>query len=200
MRYSMITRNLTAAAAATIAMTIATSAGAEKVAYTVTGSFGGSVDGTTFAGQRLTFRGVGDTGDAQDIFDEIHQPLNSLSIVGLGARYDVTEATTFFLSPGASFAGIVDGDGATGLLRFAYDPANPMTAAPVTFFTDALTRGFATSGGAFLIATGSDMSFSVGGAVPEPATWAAMVIGFAVAGSALRRKRPRSVGATPDPA
>ena len=36
-----------------------------------------------------------------------------------------------------------------------------------------------------------DLSFTVGGAVPEPATWAMMITGFGLAGAALRR-RPRS--------
>ena len=34
-----------------------------------------------------------------------------------------------------------------------------------------------------------NVSLSIGGAVPEPATWAMMIMGFGLAGSALRRRR-----------
>ncbi|WP_082602087.1 PEPxxWA-CTERM sorting domain-containing protein [Phenylobacterium sp. Root700] len=34
-----------------------------------------------------------------------------------------------------------------------------------------------------------DIPFSPGGAVPEPATWAMMIVGFGLAGSAVRRRR-----------
>lgn len=40
-----------------------------------------------------------------------------------------------------------------------------------------------------------DLSFTVGGAVPEPATWAMMITGFGLAGAALRRRARSALAA-----
>jgi hypothetical protein len=37
------------------------------------------------------------------------------------------------------------------------------------------------------------LNFGNGGAVPEPSTWAVLILGFAAAGAALRRSRRSAV-------
>jgi hypothetical protein len=46
------------------------------------------------------------------------------------------------------------------------------------------------------LSTGSAPLFAVSGGVPEPASWALMLIGFGAIGSAMRRRRPTTARVT----
>ena len=74
-------------------------------------------------------------------------------------------------------------------IDFGHDRSNPLTltssAGTFTFYIDNLTIGQSTAGAQTAL-TGGILSFTP---VPEPATWALMLLGFAGVGAAMRRQR-----------
>ena len=149
-------------------------------AVIVTGTFDGSWNGTAFAAQAFTFRGAYDPAAVQEVFDEVQHPLTRLDIVSGGTTWRATEPVMFFLSPGVPLAGFVDADATRGFLRFDGAAGN-------AFYTDDLTAPLATTGGALSLTDGRGIAMRFAD-VPEPATWTLMILGFASAGAALRRR------------
>jgi PEP-CTERM motif len=147
------------------------------------------------------------------------RPPTGLSAVGTAVRYVVTPFTVSvsgnynFLNSSVhdSFLGVHSNafSPANGLLNaLAYDDdAGPgsdsaITAlgllAGVSYF--AVSSGFAnTDFGRFTLTIdgpGNIIGGGAGGGVPEPATWAMLIFGFAGVGAALRRRRSGSVSVT----
>ena len=147
------------------------------------------------------------------------RPPTGLSGVGTAVRYVVTPFTVSvsgnynFLNSSVhdSFLGVHSNafSPANGLLNaLAYDDdAGPgsdsaITAlgllAGVSYF--AVSSGFAnTDFGSFTLTIdgpGNIIGGGAGGGVPEPATWAMLIFGFASVGAALRRRRSGSVAVT----
>ena len=146
-------------------------------------------------------------------------PPTGLSGVGTAVRYIVTPFTVS-LSGSYNLLNAAPGhDSFLGLHRTAFNPASPLTnalaydddagpgsdslisaislLAGVSYF--AVSTGFANDDfGAFRLTIDGPGNIigggGGGGGVPEPATWAMMIFGFAGIGAALRRRR--SVGVT----
>lgn len=153
----------------------------------IAGTFDGSLGSQSFAAQAMSFHGSTVADDPDEVFDELQYALSSLTVTLQGTNYIVTEPTMFFFAPSSSLAGIVDLDASKGLIRFDYGRNNAV-------LVDALTQSFATDHGTLSIGVGTGVRFSGvnlpggAGAVPEPATWAMMLIGFAAAGTVLGRR------------
>ncbi len=171
----------------------APAATAAVIDISITGTFDGSFAGQSFADRAITFAGTTDTDTPDEVFDEYHYRLASLSVTLDGVRHQVDEAAIFFIAPLSQLAGIADPDATKGLVRFRYDLGN-------SFYTDAQTQAFSTSGGALLLQAGSNIALASvsNAAVPEPGTWMMMLLGFAAVGIATRRRAPVRFG-SPQP-
>lgn len=176
-----------AAASLAIAPVATTPAAAAIVNVTLTGTFNGMLGGNGFADQALSISGVTDTDTVDEVFDEFHYVLSALSVRFNGSSYDISEPTIFFIAPKSQMAGFADPDASKGLVRFDFLNGNRV-------IDDALTQPFETSGGRLQIGAGSNVSisglaFPAAAAVPEPGTWLMLLLGFAVTGAAVRRRR-----------
>jgi hypothetical protein len=163
-----------------------------------------SIDSTTVGGPTWN----------RPVFGE--PPVPPLSVVGTNVRYDVTEFTVSqngaydFLSVATDPAGW---DNYVFLYQTSFDPTDPftnviignddfpdigtagfdgvgLTAGTSYFF---VTTGFANdNAGAYTLRISGPGDITVGGnAIPEPATWALMIGGFAMAGGAARTRRAK---------
>lgn len=101
-------------------------------------------------------------------------------LIGAGGALTFTN-----LEPGAVG---VDGDTLTGLVPLALLPSNGFAVEDYTYV--AWTRSG--QGSNALVADFAPESSTFGAAVPEPATWALLILGFLATGAALRRQ-PRLV-------
>ncbi len=159
------------------------SAGAVALNLTITGTFEGDLNDQPFSGRTIMFTGMSDSDTPDYVFDEYQYRLTSLTVKLDGTDHQVTEAAMFFIAPLSQLAGIVDPDATKGLVRFSYGSGN-------SFYTDAQTRMFSTSGDSLLLRAGANISIagvSIA-AVPEPATWGLMVMGFLSVGTMIRRR------------
>lgn len=138
-------------------------------------------------------------GDAASYnFDSFINIFTGVTPPGLGVDF-----ITFTLTDGATFdLGLVSGafssasaslNGAGNLLTVRFAPAE--------FLSAELGNVFGGTTGDFLInrnglAAGENFSLIVGAAaVPEPATWGMMILGFGVVGAAMRRRRAVALAA-----
>ena len=146
------------------------------------------------------------------------RPPTGLSAVGTAVRYVVTPFTVS-VSGNYNFLNSSVHDSFLGVHRNAFSPANGLlnalaydddagpgsdsaiTAlgllAGVSYF--AVSSGFAnTDFGRFTLTIDGPGNIigAGGGGVPEPATWAMLIFGFAGVGAALRRRRSGSVAVT----
>lgn len=158
-------------------------AAAAAMPISITGTFDGTFDGRSFTGSSLTFVGTAEDDAPEDVFDEFHYRLASLSVTMNGTEHRVTEAAMFFFAPLSRLAGIADPDATKGLVRFDYSAGN-------RFHTDGQTQPFMTSGGYLLLSAGTNIALTGASvaAVPEPGSWALMMLGFATIGFAQRRR------------
>lgn len=158
-------------------------AAAAALPISITGTFDGTFDGRSFAGSSLTFVGTSEEGAPEEVFDEFHYRLASLTVTVDGTEHRVTEAAMFFFAPLSRLAGIVDPDATKGLVRFDYGAGN-------RFHTDGQTQPFTTSGGTLLLRAGTNIAVNgpTIAAVPEPESWGLMMLGFAAVGFAQRRR------------
>lgn len=132
----------------------------------------------TFTGALATTVELEDLGDVDgyDIFllTDLLNPIISGFMPGIGNIFDFTP----FAAAGVDGFRIGDIDVALGL-----DPLNPLA------FKTGLT--FAVNGPTTIDITQTPLTVFVGGPgpIPEPATWAMMILGFGMTGAALRRRR-----------
>jgi len=182
---------LTAAAGIALA---ASPASAAKITYTVTGNFTGQLNGQTFRSAAATFTGIGDTANVGSFLGNLYIPLSSLTAQSGGQSYDFGNAFNFYSN------GLIGGF-ATGqkslftLIGVFGDAATGTTASTPAAFLFGTVNGAVQSGPGALKLTGADhLAFtsmlSGVAAVPEPASWAMMMLGFGAIGAAARR-RPR---------
>ncbi len=180
-----ITRFLAAALLAVLPLAPG-SAFAAALTVSLTGSFDGSLAGRSFSGSALTFTGTADSDVADDVFGESHYALDTLTVTMNGMDYTITEPVMFFIAPDSTLAGFADPDAARSLVSFDYAAANA--------FYGAFAGAFSSSGGALAITGARSLALSGvdlpgAAAVPEPASWALMLAGFAIVGGTLRRRR-----------
>lgn len=185
---------MTVLAAGTAALMIPAHAEAATITYTFTGDFTGTLNGSAFS-NAATFTGVGDTDTSSMSGLTQYVALSSLSAVIGGTSYTILSPTNFYLN-GADYAGLqftVTGGGAfsgTGPALVGYDPLTNLPSTPLTaYFVGPVS--FISDQGTFTLDGFANGSFSaeLAAAVPEPATWAMLILGFGVVGAFVRRQR-----------
>jgi hypothetical protein len=179
---------------------------AATITYTFTGVASGSLDGVAFTDTDFT---VTETGDTANIVPpggsggEYFAPIDSADFTlgsDSGSLSGAGLTNTVVLNPSSSFPAIVFGQGnsgggvAEGLINPAFETYDLATGFPLTAGTPSfITQVFDTSTGSLLeFDSASSVSFQAVGGVPEPATWAVMLVGFGGLGAAMRSRRRRA--------
>ena len=183
---------------------VASAADAALMTYTFAGAGSGELGGTAFTDKAFSIVLVGDADQAVDPYGlgtilAIGQLESAkASIEGLAAAqftspthlgiYFPNNIIYFGFAFGGDYLDLTISDADEASFRFTA-PYGPVTGAPDTFgqFHDV-----ATTQGALALTSVRDVTFAVSpgptGAVPEPAAWALMVLGFGGAGALLRRR------------
>jgi hypothetical protein len=177
-----------------LAFTVALGSAASATEYLTNGSFENGIAGWTFSGNTGYFSVPCGNGGAQNGQCYVHQgPVGSDGILSQSFTDVAGEALTI--------SGYVNGNGASfSHVQYYFDGNLVFDTGNPTPNTGGYTRY-----SALVTATGSDTfdlhfrndpgysdldNFSVAsGAVPEPATWAMMLVGFGGLGTLLRRRR-----------
>jgi hypothetical protein len=186
----MIKHAFTAVAALLATSAFVAPAQAAVMTYTLSGQFAGTINGQAFD-TNAVFTGIGDTNSIVNggYYSAIR--LSSLTAIAGGVTYTLLGTFNLFNNPGANVAGFQFSTNSDFLdfqsPAFAnWTPSKTLSATGVTQF--ALTS-FNTDKGSVSLSRMSNATFSAAaGAVPEPATWGMMIVGFAAVGAAMRRK------------
>ena len=186
--------------ATSASLAFATPASAAAIIYTISGNGSGVLDGVTFTDANFSFTLAGDTDDLVDIGGGVNvDPLASASydIDGLGSgTFSIATRLGQNTNNNVVFFGLAGGgiDLFDFDIGFNQDLAVNFGPLPNTGGVFALGQfdDIATSGGALSFDAAGDVLFSgrlVNGAIPEPATWAFMILGFGAIGGAMRRQK-----------
>jgi hypothetical protein len=188
-----------------LALAIAAPASAAQITYTFTGAFDGTLNGNTFTGSIATFTGVGDTTTVSTNGFSNLVALSSLSAFSGGTTYNVSTPATFYVN-GNGYAGIAFGDlngddnyfSGINVALLGYDGISNF--GPVAIdYTDNVIANFSTDNGAVTLNNATNGTFSAvvdaSAAVPEPATWGMMILGFGLVGAGMRRRKSTLVAA-----
>ncbi len=178
------------------ASVLATTANAAVITYTFTGDFAGTVDNNPFSAPAV-FTAVGDTDTLSTSGLTRFVNLSSVSAVSAGVTYTLSTTTQFYLN-GGNYAGLFFGSAGNGGGGFSgtgpglagYNAVSNLATTPLNaYFTGPVS--FQTDRGAVTLSNFSNGTFGavVAGAVPEPTTWAMMLIGFGMIGAAVRYRR-----------
>jgi hypothetical protein len=128
---------------------------------------------------------TGTSGEPQTITFNFSGP-TTIGSIAIWAINNVGSITQFSLSgDGGAIAGVFNAaaDNGTGI-----DPAQDFFFAPQ--LTSKITMTVLnTAGGTALIPGLGAVAFGSGGAIPEPTSWALMLVGFGGVGAAMRRRR-----------
>lgn len=198
-------------ASAALIATTAMPAAAAPIFYTITGVFSGSTAGGAFNDVSATFTGIGDTSTATTggfgIPSYVAVNLSSFTAFTPGDNhtYTITSPGTFgvykasdLLGPAATqtrLGFIFDGNGSNGIAleSNAYNGYSGLTSFATTagsvYYSAA---SFDTTEGRINITGFTGGTFGAT-AVPEPATWAMMLLGFGMVGFGLRRRQASKV-------
>lgn len=176
-------------AALASAMAIAAPAAAERVVTNVNVDLSASPFTFSYMGGSFTFGATGDpfgpisvaTGGAGQISSFFGQPSSSFvdrGVVTYGPAFGMFSpfptTTPVRFSNGQNFFGLLTTMGGQNYYGFAYTTASNLN-----------SFGFETVAGQAITAT-VDQAVA---AVPEPSTWALMILGFGAVGYSLRRRR-----------
>jgi hypothetical protein len=101
-----------------------------------------------------------------------------------------------FVSPITGFSLFVGAGTVNGLVARYFDASNALLASQVVGLTPGVYRQLAYAGPLSFVEitpltpywVADDLSFTLSGSVPEPATWAMMLLGFGLIGAAQRRR------------
>jgi hypothetical protein len=171
---------------------LSTQASAALITYTETADMSGSLDGVGFADNVITLTASGDTSSivGGPSFFFLHAPLTfALSGGGSGTFADDTIVISNQLVTLAGFGDLTTDQAILDTSNSAFGAYDLSTAiGPVSgggVFNPGIS--FATSAGPLIIGSLSgDATFSA--TIPEPATWAMMLLGFATLSLAGRRR------------
>ncbi|MCU6456053.1 PEPxxWA-CTERM sorting domain-containing protein [Sphingomonas sp. A2-49] len=182
------------AAVAAVA-TLATPAMAVPITYTFTGTFSG-VNGGAFSDVDATFTGVADTDNILTNGYSYYTQLSSLQAVSPTAgTFNITDPSYFYIN-GDGYAGLVFNDlygdsyfsGNNGAL-LGYDGKSSIGPVAINYFSG-INATFNTDRNSVTITNATNGTFAaMTGAVPEPATWAMMILGMGAVGFAMRRRQ-----------
>lgn len=188
------------AAVSALAMVAAAPASAAEIVYSFAGTFSGTAGGQTFTAQDVTFNATGDTATARTVGGLKVIDLSSVTAsMGGAVVFNLSELTSFVVLQSNNAAGIVDR--ALTKQYFAFAASGLSTYDGTTSFatTTALAAEGTTEDSAFASVAGpstitsiTNLRFSAAAnaaAVPEPATWGMMLLGFGLAGASMRSRR-----------
>ena len=165
--------------------------------YTITGTGSGSLNGTAFSNAAFTFTLTGDPTTLQTLgLITVIDPLTTATVTigglgpvtfGLDTRLGQNNVEVFFsrASGGNDLFDFMLSSGVNLASNFG-----PVTGTNVTALNQFIN--VATSGGNLTFTQSSSVQFSgtlSNTSLPEPATWATMMLGFAGIGFAARRNR-----------
>lgn len=185
---------------AVVAMVASVPAHPATITYTLSGFGGAQIVGGAGYNGAFTISGEADTStDLNPTADITAYLFNNLTITFDGGVAHAIDPTLFFTNKAAQLGGILTVNGGLrSVIHFlsptfiSYDPATDMGPIDVTIVqsfapllrTDIgdLTWNYPLLGGKFTASTGQLAG------VPETATWALMLFGFGLVGTALRRK------------
>jgi hypothetical protein len=168
---------------------------AETITYTETATISGALNGVFFSNDLLTLTGTADPANitiSSGIF--FNQLSLSFSVAGVGGG-TFTDTTSVVANPGLTRAGFSD---ITADLAILFTTDNPVfstfdlstSIGPIAGSALFNVTSFGTTAGAFLIESSGDATFTaVASGVPEPSTWAMMILGFAGIGLIGCRRR-----------
>ena len=169
------------------------SASAASIIYSFSGDYSGSANGDPFSGS-ATLTGIGDTSTEFNPTDDVTAVgLSSLTFTVNNVSKAISGNNVFFVNRFAGTGGfslLTGGDFRTLLLSssfLTYDGVSSIAA--VTGSAVALPYNFSSNTDQFTVTSASNLKFSATAAVPEPATWAMMILGFGAIGAILRYRR-----------
>ena len=162
-------------AAVALLATTSLSADPFRFAFSGTGLFGGTLNGTgTFTTDGVSFVNALNGYTAQRVTG-ISGTFNGSNITGLSTVFG---ADNFYYTSGPFF---VDGQG------ISFTTASGVAAN--LFITNSTSYRVNTQGAGLLTGPVIASSSAIAAAAPEPAIWGMMILGFGLAGAALRRRR-----------
>jgi hypothetical protein len=207
---------------ALIGMYFAGPAVAATITYTASGTASGTIGANSFSNDSYSIVATGNTANTQlcqqpgsipgcnIVLDDTMQ----ISIDGLGT-YTVSPTTIFFDNTNSGIIGFLQVSGGGNLNFFfygvgasefySYDAVSAI--GPLSYF--AITINNAPLGSNAVDTNGGLLTFDAGssfgtfqavlaqGAVPEPSTWALMLLGFGMVGMAIRRRSAAAGAAVP---
>jgi len=192
---------LLAAAAAVTAMAVP--ATAAPIIYTFTGTFSG-VNGGPFSNVDATFTGTADTDNILWNGYSYYTQLSSLQAVSPTAgTFNITDPSYFYINKngyaGLQFGAFNDTSYFSGnnAALIGYDGKSSVATTPIQYFSG-IDATFNTDRNAVTVTSATNGTFAatLTGAVPEPATWAMMILGMGAVGFVMRRNRQSKVSTT----
>jgi hypothetical protein len=195
-----------------VALAIAAPATAAQITYTISGTLDGGLDGTEIFGAETIFTAIGETTNTFDAFGNpqiIGVPLTSVTLTFSGGTFAVS-TPAFFVSYAYDVNGAEGGRlglsfdntgfNGIGLESTAFSGYNGLsnfaTTGAATYFQ---TAQLESSAGALTISSFTNATFTAvveaSAAVPEPATWSMMLLGFGLVGAGMRRRKTTLIAA-----
>ncbi len=167
-------------------------ANAVPIVYTITGDYSGSVGGQDFSGF-AALAGIGDTADYFNPDSSVTAvTLSSLTFTVNGVSSLIDGSNVFFVNRFAGTGGFALSTG--GSFRTLLQTNDFLTYDGRSSFSSTIADAvatpysFSTGAGKVTVSAASNVRFAAAAGVPEPASWALMILGFGVVGYALRRK------------
>jgi hypothetical protein len=159
-------------------------------------SLGATAASASIIFENYSFTGAGISGSGQLTLDDLGGTFDSITaITGMQTVGAATEAITglslyagadnrfFTASPHVDFAGYSFSTSTLGDFNIFLDPSGTMQ-----------LSSHVDSGGNASSGVPIRLSFTSVGGVPEPASWALMILGFGGVGATLRKRRDKPIG------